>query len=222
MISTQSTGAAHESGLGARKIQELLADTARQVKVMKSSWLRVAINLKSIRDAELWRHVRPACENFEDYVFGVLKLNRAVVRRMLQAMDYTRERRPGFVEEFRERGDDMEVPSYDTVNQLRRAEASFGGREGEFETLEAKVFEEGVGRVTLKKEIDGILGEDGDGPAAGSVGGSAEPVESETPSTIEDVVRRLKDIERVMLKLTVSKQARKLLFNLVETLEKER
>jgi hypothetical protein len=214
----QSTATAEATGLGAKEIHSLLADTARQVKVMKASWLRVAINLKKIRDAELWRHVQPACENFEDYVFGVLNLNRAVVRRMLQAMDYTNERRPSFVEEFQQRGEEMDVPSYDAVNQLRRAESSFEGRESEFESLEAGVFEQGVGRVTLKKQINEMLGED-DVP---SDAGPAEPVESEKPPSIEEVLRRLKDIERVMLKLSVSKEARKLMFDLVETLEKEK
>ncbi len=214
----QSTATAQAEGLGAKEIQSLLAETARQVKVMKASWLRVAINLKTIRDAELWQFVQPGCENFEDYVFGVLNLHRAVVRRMLQAMDYTNERRPSFVEEFQQRGEEMDVPSYDTVNQLRRAESSFEGREGEFESLEAKVFEEGVGRVTLKKEINSLLDEDD----VASDAGPGESVESEKPPSIDEVVRRLKDIERVMLKLSVSKEARKLMFNLVETLDKER
>lgn len=209
----QSTATTGSRALDAEEIQKVLAETARQVKVMKASWLRVAMNLKVIREHELWRHAGASCENFEDYVFGVLDLNRAVVRRMLQAMDYTSARRPGFVEDFQQRGEDMDVPSYDTVNQLRRAEASFEGREDEFASLESKVFDEGVGRVTLKKEIDSLLGDETDEPAA--------PRRPPPPSNLEEVIEQLKGIEREMLKLDVSGEACKLIFRLVETLEKE-
>jgi hypothetical protein len=210
----QSTATA--DGLGTRDVSELLADTARQVKIMKASWLRVAMNLQTIRAGKLWQHVRPSCESFEDYAFGILKLNRAVVRRMLQAMDYTAERRPSFVEEFQQRGEEMEVPSYDTVNQLRRAAPSFEGREEDFESLEAKVFDEGVGRVSLKKEIDSMLGDREPADKA------PEDSSSETSTDLVEIIRRLKELEREMHKLEVSKDARHLMFRLVETLEKEK
>jgi len=217
----QSTESAPKTTLDEREIQALLAETARQVKVMKASWLRVATNLKTVRDQELWRFVTPTCENFEDYVFGVLALNRAVVRRMLQAMDYTAERRPEFLSEFKDRGEEMDVPSYDTVNQLRRVEGDFEGREGEFQDLERKVFDEGVGRQRLKKEIDAMLGEAE--PAEST--DSATPPEaraSEGPVTIDDIIDRLKDIERDLIKLEVSPEVKKMVFKLVETLEKEK
>ena len=104
------------------EVSRILADTARAVKVMKASWLRVALNLKKIRKHELWRETSPPCTSYEDYAYGVLKLNRAVERRMLSAMEYTEERRPGFIEEFEERGDNVDVPSYDVV-KLRPASA---------------------------------------------------------------------------------------------------
>jgi len=213
--------------LGERDIHRLLSETAQQVKVMKASWLRVALNLQKIRNLELWRHVQPSCENFEDYAFGVLKLQRAVVRRMLQAMDYTTERRPEFVEEFQRRGDEMEVPSYDTVNHLRRAESAFEDRRDDFRNLESRVFDEGVGRVTLKKEIDTLLGgddEETDDEPSGTRGTRAatEHDQPERPLTVADVVARLKPLERRLLELKVSKEARQLMFRLVEALEKEK
>jgi hypothetical protein len=207
------TATAEAHGLSAEQIQNFLAETAKQVKVMKASWLRVAMNLKSIRAHELWRHAGGSCENFEDYAFGVLDLNRTVVRRMLQAMDYTSERRPNFMEEFQRRGEEMDVPSYDTVNQLRRAESSFEGREEDFESLETKVFDEGVGRQSLKKEIDSMLGDDAEEPA--------QPKTRAQPSNLQEVIEHLKDVEREMLKLDVSAEACRLIFRLVETLEKE-
>ena len=158
----------------------LLADTARAVKAMKASWLRVAINLRKIRDDELWRYATPACENFEDYAFGVLKLNKYVARRMLKAMDYTSSKRPDMVHDVSdrlERGEEVVVPSYQVVNNLRLAEEKFEGREEEFQELESKVFEEGIGRVTFKREMDGMLTPRAEGP--GSMETSVDRVQPE-------------------------------------------
>ena len=91
-------------------VRGFLADTASAVKAMKASWLRVALNLKRIRDEELWNYATPACENFEDYAFGVLKLNKYVARRMLKAMDYTSSKRPDMVDDVSgklERGEEV-------------------------------------------------------------------------------------------------------------------
>ena len=194
----------------------ILSNTAKAVRVMKASWLRVALNLKQIRLHELWRFAKPHFENYEDYILGVLKLNKYVAARMLRAVDYTEERRPEFLERFAERGEEMEVPSFDVVDQLRRAESSFEERQDDFRDIEARVFNEGIGRVHLKRAIDEQLGRTAD---------SGEPppeaAQSEPPPTVEAVVKELKAIEKRLLKLDVSKDARKLMFRLVETLEKE-
>ena len=79
----------------------------------KASWLRVALNLRQIRAHELWRHASPPATSFEDYAFGMLKLNRQVARRMLLAVDYTEEQRPDIIERFERDGDEVEVPSFD-------------------------------------------------------------------------------------------------------------
>ena len=209
-----------------REIQEILEDTRKTVRVMKASWLRVAMNLKRIRQHELWRHVQPACENYEDYVFGVLKLNRYVVKRMMQAMDYTEERRPELYESFSQRRDledaDVDVPSYDTLNLLRRNEGRFEGREDEFRDFERRVYDEGVGRVTLKKELDAFFeGESAEGEGPEDSGEAVDASVADASPRLDSIIDRLKDIERQLLQMEVSKEARKLLFRLVETLEKE-
>ena len=101
-----------------------LSDTAKAVRVMKESWLRVALRLKHIREHELWRMARPTCHNYEEYVHGVLQINKAVHRRMLQAMEFAGERRPEFLEAFESGEREVNVPSYDVLNQLRRASPS--------------------------------------------------------------------------------------------------
>jgi hypothetical protein len=190
---------------------KLLADTAQAVRVMKASWLRVALNLRRIRAEELWRLTTPPCASFEDYAFGVLKLNRAVARRMLQAIDYTEERRPHLIDDYIRRGDEVEVPSYDVIHQLRRVEESFRDREDDFEALESMVFDEGVGRVALKREIDSRIG-------AMATGG---PSETGAADSLAAVLEDLKAIEKRLLALKPSKELRKQVFDLVEALEKE-
>lgn len=194
--------------------RRILQDTARAVKVMKASWLQVALNLKQIRTHELWRHHEPPAQNYEDYVFGVLKLNKYVANRMLQAMDYTAERRPQLLENFREEGPDLEIPSFEVVNQLRRAERNFEGHEDVMRDLESRVFDEGVGRVVLKREIDQKLAEIHPDDAQ-----AAE--ESTAPATYKRVIADLMSIESALIELKASKEARRLAFQLVEVLQKE-
>ena len=193
---------------------KILADTAHAVKVMKASWLHIAINLKRIRQHRLWRFAQPSCQSYDEYVLDVLKLNKYVANRMLRAMDYTEEHRPDVIRDF-ERGDDkVEVPSFDVVNQLRRVECAFEDREDVLKELESRVFDDGVGRVVLKREIKEKLGDEG-----------AENKEQESPSgapvTVQDVVQQLMGIEKQLRELKVSREVQKLAFQLVEALQKE-
>jgi len=201
----------------------LLADTARSVKAMKASWLRVAINLRKIRDEELWRYATPDCENFEDYAFGVLKLNKYVARRMLKAMDYTATKRPEMahdVSDRLDRGEEVIVPSYQVVNNLRLAEEKFKGREEEFDDLESRVFDEGIGRVTFKREVDNMLGDRDDRPGAMEL--PVDRVQPESRPELGNLIERLKVIQRELGRLALSGESEGLLARLLESLEAEK
>lgn len=204
-------------------IRGFLADTARAVKAMKASWLRVALNLKRIRDEDLWRYATPACENFEDYAFGVLKLNRYVARRMLKAMDYTASKRPDMVNEVSdrlERGEEVVVPSYQVVNNLRLAEEKFEGREDEFQDLESRVFDEGIGRVTFKREVDNMLTPRDEG--AGVMETPVDRIQPEGPPDLDRLIERLRNIQEDLGRLGVSSESAELLSRLLDSLEAEK
>ena len=204
-------------------VRGFLADTASAVKAMKASWLRVALNLKRIRDEELWNYATPACENFEDYAFGVLKLNKYVARRMLKAMDYTSSKRPDMVDDVSgklERGEEVVVPSYQVVNNLRLAEEKFEGREEEFQALESKVFDEGIGRVTFKREVDGMLPPRTEGP--GIMETSVDRVQPEGTPDLDRLMGRLRDIQQDLGRLGVSSESSELFSRLLDSLEAEK
>ncbi len=204
-------------------VRGFLDDTARAVKAMKASWLRVALNLKRIRDEELWNYATPACENFEDYAFGVLKLNKYVARRMLKAMDYTSSKRPDMVHDVSdrlERGEEVVVPSYQVVNNLRLAEEKFEGREEDFQALESKVFDEGIGRVTFKREVDGMLTPRADGP--GIMETSVDRIQPEGTPDLGRLIERLKDIQQDLGRLGVSSESSELFSRLLDSLEVEK
>ncbi|MEM7234248.1 MAG: hypothetical protein AAF517_18870 [Planctomycetota bacterium] len=204
----------------------LLEDTARTVKVMKASWLRVALNLQKIKRHDLWKFVDPPCENFEGYVYGVLDIQRGVARRMLEAVDYAAQRRPKFVDDV-EDGRDIHVPSYDTLNQLRRAEGSFEGRETEFDEIEQKVFQGELGRARLRREIEEKLDppepedDSNAGPPPFDVETESGPPPGEGPLTLDGALKELQRIESELLNLDVSKETRRLMFQLIEALQKE-
>lgn len=204
-------------------VRGFLADTAQAVKAMKASWLRVALNLKRIRDEELWNYATPACENFEDYAFGVLKLNKYVARRMLKAMDYTSSKRPDMVHDVSdrlERGEEVVVPSYQVVNNLRLAEEKFEGREEEFQELESKVFEEGIGRVTFKREMDGMLTPRAEEP--GIMETSVDRVQPEGAPDLGRLLERLKEIQKDLGRLGISRESEELFSQLLDSLEAEK
>ena len=204
-------------------VRGFLADTAQAVKAMKASWLRVALNLKRIRDEELWNYATPACENFEDYAFGVLKLNKYVARRMLKAMDYTSSKRPDMVHEVSDRldrGEEVVVPSYQVVNNLRLAEEKFEGREEEFQELESKVFEEGIGRVTFKREMDGMLTPRAEG--SGIMETSVDRVQPEGAPDLGRLLERLKEIQKDLGRLGISRESEELFSQLLDSLEAEK
>ena len=204
-------------------VRGFLADTASAVKAMKASWLRVALNLKRIRDEELWSYATPACENFEDYAFGVLKLNKYVARRMLKAMDYTSSKRPDMVHDVSdrlERGEEVVVPSYQVVNNLRLAEEKFEGREEEFQALESKVFDEGIGRVTFKREVDGMLPPRTEGP--GIMETPVDRVQPEGTPDLDRLMGRLRDIQQDLGRLGVSSESSELFSRLLDSLEAEK
>lgn len=210
-----------------------LEDTARHVKIMKASWLRVAMQLQRIREEELWRFHPDGVKSFEEYAYGVLDLPRGVVRRMLEALHYTQERRPSLFEAVLDGREDVHVPSYEVVNQLRRAERTFEGRDDDFRELETRVWEDGVGRDKLRREIRERLepqlerehDETGETPpwdsGAGFAPQATEGPSSESEVTIESVLAELEGVAPKLLKLDVSKEARQLLFQLVELLRKE-
>lgn len=186
----------------------LLDETARAVKVMKASWLKVARNLQRIREHQLWRFARPSCENFEGYVYGVLQVPPGVARRMLAAVGYTELRRPQLLKDYEAGKTDVHVPSYDVVNQLRRAEKSFVGQEESFQELESSVFDDGVGRVALKRAIEERLTEE-----------VKEP-EAEAPD-LRRVLDQLLAIEIELKKLNTSKESREILARLLKILREE-
>lgn len=204
-------------------VRGFLADTARAVKAMKASWMRVALNLIRIRDEELWRYATPSCENFEDYAFGVLKLNKYVARGMLKAMDYTARKRPEMVHEVAnrlDRGEEVVVPSYQVVNNLRLAEDKFVGREDEFQDLESRVFDEGIGRVTFKREVDNRLSPRDEG--SGTMEAPVDRIQPEGPPDLDRLIERLKDIQEDLGRLGVSSESAQLLSRLLDSLDAEK
>jgi len=142
---------------------------------------------------------------------------------MLKAMDYTSSKRPDMVHDVSdrlERGEEVVVPSYQVVNNLRLAEEKFEGREEEFQTLESKVFDEGIGRVTFKREMDGMLTPQADGP--GIMETPVDRVQPEGAPDLDRLIERLKDIQQDLGRLGVSSESSALLSRLLDSLEAEK
>ncbi|MEE3230861.1 MAG: hypothetical protein VX272_07460, partial [Planctomycetota bacterium] len=115
--------------------------------------------------------------------------------------------------------EEVVVPSYQVVNNLRLAEEKFKGREEEFDDLESRVFDEGIGRVTFKREVDNMLGDRDDRPGAMEL--PVDRVQPESRPELGNLIERLKVIQRELGRLALSGESEGLLARLLESLEAE-
>ena len=124
------------------------ADMLRRARVFKTGWVELAEALVRVRRSksfEGWGYA-----TFEDYTKKELKLRQETVDKLTGSFLFLKERAPDVMERD---GVNQKIPSYDTVDFLRRAEERTDTSREVLDELREKVLEHPVSMPTLSKQF---------------------------------------------------------------------
>jgi hypothetical protein len=123
--------------------QEVLRRTRR----FKASWIELAEVLAEVRRNSSWK--RWGHDSFESYTRRELKLRAATVDKLLGSFAFLRKRAPSVLDRD---GTTMPIPTYQSVDFLRRAYERGEAPEDMVEEIFHKVIDEAVPAGTLARE----------------------------------------------------------------------
>lgn len=126
----------------------LRSDMLRRARVFKTGWVELAEALVRVRRAKSYEGWGYA--TFEDYTKKELRLRQETVDKLTGSFLFLKERAPDIMERD---GVTQKIPSYDTVDFLRRAEERQEAPREVLEELREKVLEHPVSMPTLAKQF---------------------------------------------------------------------
>jgi len=126
----------------------LRADMLRRARVFKTGWVELAEALVRVRRSKSYEDWGYA--SFEDYTKKELKLRQETVDKLTGSFLFLKERAPDVMERD---GVTQKIPSYDTVDFLRRAEERKEAPREVLDELREKVLEHPVSMPTLSKQF---------------------------------------------------------------------
>jgi len=122
---------------------ELIARTRR----FKASWLELAEALTHVRKHDTWQ--RWGFESFEQYASRELKLRQETVDKLTGSYAFLQKRAPSVL---RRDGVSENIPSYQAIDFLRRAEEKTGAPEEAVVAIRQKVLEENAPLPSVVRE----------------------------------------------------------------------
>lgn len=147
-MSAGKTVAALEAAEANHADDPLRSDMLRRARVFKTGWVELAEALVRVRRSksfEGWGYA-----TFEDYTKKELKLRQETVDKLTGSFLFLKERAPDVMERD---GVTQKIPSYDTVDFLRRAEERREAPREVLDELREKVLEHPVSMPTLSKQF---------------------------------------------------------------------
>ncbi len=124
------------------------ADMLRRARMFKTGWLELAealVRVRKKRTFEAWGYA-----SFEDYAKKELRLRQETVDKLTGSFLFLKERAPDVMERD---GVNQKIPSYDSVDFLRRAEEQNEAPREVLDELRTKVLEHPVSMPTLSKHF---------------------------------------------------------------------
>ena len=124
------------------------ADMLRRARMFKTGWLELAealVRVRKKRTFEAWGYA-----SFEDYAKKELRLRQETVDKLTGSFLFLKERAPDVMERD---GVNQKIPSYDSVDFLRRAEEKNEASREVMDELRTKVLEHPVSMPTLSKHF---------------------------------------------------------------------
>lgn len=124
------------------------ADMLRRARMFKTGWVELAealVRVRKKRAFEAWGYA-----TFEDYAKKELRLRQETVDKLTGSFLFLKERAPDVMERD---GVNQKIPSYDSVDFLRRAEEKNEAPREVMDELRQKVLEHPVSMPTLSKHF---------------------------------------------------------------------
>ncbi|MET0592949.1 MAG: hypothetical protein ABW133_09635, partial [Polyangiaceae bacterium] len=124
------------------------AEILRRTRVFKASWIELAEALTESRrrgDFRRWGY-----DSFEDYTKRELFLKQETVDKLTGSFLFLKKRAPEVLERD---GLSRQIPSYQVVDFLRRAETESDAPESTVEQIRKRVFEDGAGLPSVVREF---------------------------------------------------------------------
>ena len=134
---------AEEMNAGDPERAELLARARR----FKNSWIELAEGLTQVRKNGRWK--RWGHESFEEYAKKELHLRQETVDKLTGSFLFLQKRAP---EVLQRDGVSASIPSYQSVDFLRRAESQEGAPEEAVEAVRKRVIEDNAPHATIVRQ----------------------------------------------------------------------
>ena len=134
---------AEETNAGDPERAELLARARR----FKNSWIELAEGLTQVRKNGRWK--RWGHESFEEYAKKELHLRQETVDKLTGSFLFLQKRAP---EVLKRDGVSASIPSYQSVDFLRRAESQEGAPEEAVEAVRKRVIEDNAPHATIVRQ----------------------------------------------------------------------
>ncbi|HQY65467.1 MAG: hypothetical protein IPF92_11635 [Myxococcales bacterium] len=145
---SRGTVAELEASEQAHRADPERADMLRRARLFKTGWLELAealVRARKKRSYEAWGYA-----SFEDYTKKELRLRQETVDKLTGSFLFLKERAPDVMERD---GLTQKIPSYDSVDFLRRAEERHDAPPEVMDELRKKVLEHPVSMPTLSKHF---------------------------------------------------------------------
>lgn len=183
-------------------------EALRRTRRFKASWIELAEILAEVRRNSSWK--RWGHDSFESYTRRELKLRAATVDKLLGSFAFLRKRAPSVLERD---GTTMPIPTYQSVDFLRRASEEGQAPEETVEEIFHKVIDEGIPAGTLAREYGETVFPIGD----------TERKDRDT-AAVRNVAKRLSELlaETKAVPRALASEAREVLARVLEATEGER
>jgi hypothetical protein len=128
------------------------ADVVARVRRFKSSWIELAESLADVKRSH--RFSKWGYESFEDYTRKELRLKPDTVDKLLGSFTFLKRRAPDVLERD---GVARVIPTYQTIDFLRRAEETEEAPRAVVDEIRRKVLDEGASLPQVTKQFKDVV-----------------------------------------------------------------
>jgi hypothetical protein len=128
----------------------------RSAKDFKTSWIELGRALYTAWKDKLYKTW--GYSQFDVYTAKEIGIRKATALKLLRSYYFLEKEEPGYLQqEYTESADAKSVPTFESVDVLRRAKSKKGLEKSEYERLKADVFEKGKEASEVKKDLTALI-----------------------------------------------------------------